>query len=48
MRITLGQYANDTLALVQKLITNNAAKLSVNQALHSVMCNENGSVIDHR
>lgn len=36
----------DALALVQKLITNDAAKLAVNQALYSVMCDEKGSVID--
>ncbi len=36
----------DALALVQKLITNDAAKLSDNQALYSVMCTENGMVID--
>src|SRR5690349_79445 len=36
----------DALALVQKLITNDAAKLAVNQALYSVMCNEKGCVID--
>ena len=36
----------DALALVQKLITNDAARLAVNQALYSVMCDENGAVID--
>ncbi len=36
----------DALALVQKLITNDAAKLAVNQALYSVMCDEKGSIID--
>ena len=36
----------DALALVQKLITNDATKLSPNQALYSVMCAENGMVID--
>jgi len=36
----------DALALVQKLITNDAAKLAVNQALYSVMCDEKGCVID--
>ena len=36
----------DALALVQKLITNDAGKLAVNQALYSVMCDERGSVID--
>ena len=34
------------LQLVQKLITNDASKLAVNQALYSVMCDENGIVID--
>jgi aminomethyltransferase len=36
----------DALALVQKLITNDAARLSVNQALYSAMCDENGAIID--
>jgi len=36
----------DALALVQKLITNDAAGLCVNQALYSAMCNESGGVID--
>ncbi len=36
----------DALALVQKLITNDAGKLAVNQALYSVMCNESGILID--
>jgi len=36
----------DALALVQKLITNDASKLSVDQALYSVMCNSEGFVID--
>ena len=34
------------LALVQKLITNDAGKLAVNQALYSVMCDENGILLD--
>ena len=36
----------DALALVQKLITNDASKLAVNQALYSVMCDENGILLD--
>lgn len=36
----------DALALVQKLITNDASRLAVNQALYSVMCDEKGCVID--
>jgi len=36
----------DALKLVQKLITNDAGKLAVDQALYSVMCNERGMVID--
>ena len=36
----------DALALVQKLITNDAGKLSVDQALYSAMCDENGFIID--
>jgi aminomethyltransferase len=36
----------DALALVQKLITNDAGRLAVNQALYSVMCDERGIVID--
>lgn len=34
------------LALVQKLITNDARRLVVNQALYSVMCDDRGMVID--
>ena len=36
----------DALTLVQKLITNDAGKLAVNQALYSVMCDDNGFVLD--
>ena len=36
----------DALALVQKLITNDAAKLAIDQALYSTMCDERGIVID--
>lgn len=36
----------DALSLVQRLITNDAARLSINQALYSVMCNDDGVVID--
>ena len=36
----------DALSLVQKLITNDAAKLAVNQALYSTMCDERGILID--
>src|SRR6185436_8652952 len=36
----------DALALVQKLITNDASRLAVDQALYSVMCDERGIVID--
>ena len=36
----------DALALVQKLITNDAGKLAINQALYSAMCDENGNVLD--
>ncbi len=36
----------DALALVQKLITNDAGKLAVNQALYSVMCDERGILLD--
>lgn len=34
------------LELVQRLITNDAGKLAENQALYSVMCNDDGGVID--
>jgi glycine cleavage system T protein (aminomethyltransferase) len=37
---------HDALALVQKLITNDAGRLAINQALYTVMCNERGMVID--
>ncbi len=36
----------DALALVQKLITNDAGRLAVNQALYSVMCDERGILLD--
>jgi aminomethyltransferase len=36
----------DALALVQKLITNDAGRLAVGQALYSVMCNDEGMIID--
>lgn len=36
----------DALALVQKLATNDAGRLAVNQAMYSAMCNERGMVID--
>ena len=36
----------DALALVQKLITNDAARLAVNQALYSAMCDERGILLD--
>jgi aminomethyltransferase len=36
----------DALQLVQKLITNDAARLSVNQCLYTVMCDDNGYIID--
>lgn len=36
----------DALSLVQKLLTNDVSKLSINQALYSLMCNENGGIID--
>jgi aminomethyltransferase len=34
------------LALVQKIATNDASKLAVNQAMYSAMCAEDGNVID--
>jgi aminomethyltransferase len=36
----------DALALVQKIATNDASKLGVDQAMYSVMCGEDGCVID--
>jgi len=36
----------DALALVQKLITNDAARLAVNQVLYSALCNTEGNIID--
>ena len=36
----------DALALVQKIITNDAARLAVNQALYSTMCDERGILLD--
>ena len=36
----------DALALVNRLITNDASRLDVNQALYTVMCDEDGHVID--
>ncbi|GIM44575.1 aminomethyltransferase [Collibacillus ludicampi] len=37
---------NDALANIQKWITNDASKLSVNQALYSPMCYDNGGCVD--
>lgn len=36
----------DALALIQKLITNNAEKLAIYQVLYSPMCYENGTIVD--
>lgn len=36
----------DSLALVQKIITNDAGRLEVNQALYSAMCDERGILLD--
>jgi len=36
----------DALALTQKLIVNNAARLEDGQALYSVMCNDKGLIVD--
>jgi aminomethyltransferase len=36
----------DAVKLVQKIITNDAGKLAVNQVLYSAMCDEKGDVID--
>jgi aminomethyltransferase len=36
----------DALALVQKLITNDAARLAVNQVLYSALCNAEGGIVD--
>lgn len=36
----------DALALIQRVSTNNAAKLEVGQAQYSFMCRENGTVVD--
>ena len=36
----------DALALVQKIITNDAGRLAVNQALYSAMCDERGILLD--
>jgi len=36
----------DALALIQKLITNDAGRLADNQALYSVMCDDDGTIID--
>ena len=36
----------DALALVQRIITNDAGKLAVNQALYSAMCDERGMLLD--
>jgi aminomethyltransferase len=36
----------DALPLVQKVVTNDAGKLAVNQAMYSVMCAQDGSIID--
>ena len=36
----------DALALVQSLITNDAARLAIGQALYSALCNTDGTIID--
>jgi aminomethyltransferase len=36
----------DALALVQKLATNDAARLAVNQVMYSALCNAEGMIID--
>jgi len=36
----------DALALVQKIAANDASRLAVNQAMYSVMCGQDGNVID--
>ena len=36
----------DALKLVDKLIANDASRLEVNQALYTVMCNDDGHIID--
>ncbi|OGC09483.1 hypothetical protein A3F86_02570 [candidate division WOR-1 bacterium RIFCSPLOWO2_12_FULL_45_9] len=36
----------EALALIQKLTTNDAAKLAINQCQYSVLCNEKGGTID--
>lgn len=36
----------DALALVQKLATNDAGRLAVNQAMYSAMCDERGMILD--
>ena len=36
----------DALALVQKVSTNDASKLAVSQAMYSVMCAQDGTIID--
>ena len=36
----------DALALVQKVATNDAGRLAVDQAMYSVMCAQNGNIID--
>lgn len=37
---------SDSLALVQKLVTNDAANLQIHQALYSPMCYPNGGIVD--
>jgi len=36
----------DALALIQKVGTNDASKLEINQCQYSVLCNEKGGTID--
>ena len=45
----MGQFelkGRDALALIQKLITNNAEKLDLFQVLYTPMCYENGTIVD--
>lgn len=36
----------DSLALIQKVATNDASKLAVNQCQYSILCNESGGTVD--
>ncbi|MDD4178809.1 MAG: glycine cleavage system aminomethyltransferase GcvT [Candidatus Margulisbacteria bacterium] len=46
VQVARGKGQEEGLDLIQKLTTNDASKLAVNQCQYSVLCNENGGALD--